>query len=525
MAASFQAASALSLSFFMPLSSHLSPQKRCNNTAAPSLTLAFLRLRSCVSSSSSSSLNFPVMSLPVSASTSVLSRSPPYFPTCSFGQRMLVWTSGTSNYVLRIKVIAEVMEGKGTGLKVAYAAPPRAAAVVESSALPEATASHSETFRNVTSEQELLLGIKKEINEKRIPPEEGYGMEELYYSYRNAVLGSGMLYDKEMIIQIMAMVLDRILLQFEEPFIFPPYHRAIREPFDYYAFGQNYIRPLVDFRNSYLGNLCQFAEIERQLKENHNVILFSNHQTEADPAVMALLLESNYPSLAEDMTYIAGDRVVLDPFCKPFSMGRNLLCVHSKKHIRDVPEMEEMKRKGNIRSLKELALLLRKGGQLIWIAPSGGRDRPDPVTEEWLPAAFDFATLDNMRRLTEQAFNPGHMYPCALLSYGIMPPPREVLKEIGEKRTVGFNGVGMSVGEEINYKKIMSNASNPKEATKFFTDAVWKQVNEHYRMLMAAVNGGEGLSALNHRVLLSQPWSATSNVQCNGKQSWHCHPV
>lgn len=37
-----------------------------------------------------------------------------------------------------------------------------------------------------------------------------------------------------------------ILLQ--NPFTFPPYHKAIREPFDYYMFGQNYIRPLVDFR-------------------------------------------------------------------------------------------------------------------------------------------------------------------------------------------------------------------------------------------------------------------------------------
>lgn len=27
----------------------------------------------------------------------------------------------------------------------------------------------------------------------------------------------------------------------------------------------------------------------------------------------------------------------------------------------------------------------RKGGQLLWIAPSGGRDRPDPITTEWVP--------------------------------------------------------------------------------------------------------------------------------------------
>ena len=30
----------------------------------------------------------------------------------------------------------------------------------------------------------------------------------------------------------------------------------------------------------------------------------------------------------------------------------------------------------------------REGGKIIWIAPSGGRDRPDPVTEEWYPVCL-----------------------------------------------------------------------------------------------------------------------------------------
>ena len=38
---------------------------------------------------------------------------------------------------------------------------------------------------------------------------------------------------------------------------------------------------------------------------------------------------------------------------------RNLICVYSKKHMYDVPELAEMKRKANMRSLKEMALLLR----------------------------------------------------------------------------------------------------------------------------------------------------------------------
>ena len=38
-----------------------------------------------------------------------------------------------------------------------------------------------------------------------------------------------------------------IAVIFQDPFMFSPYHKAIRKPFDYYTFGQNYIRPLIDF--------------------------------------------------------------------------------------------------------------------------------------------------------------------------------------------------------------------------------------------------------------------------------------
>ena len=41
------------------------------------------------------------------------------------------------------------------------------------------------------------------------------------------------------------------------------------------------------------------------------------------------------------------------------SCGRNLLCVYSKKHINDVPESAEMKKKANARTLREMTGLLR----------------------------------------------------------------------------------------------------------------------------------------------------------------------
>lgn len=50
-----------------------------------------------------------------------------------------------------------------------------------------------------------------------------------------------------------------------------------------------------------MGNLHLFDELEAHLRAGHNVVLLSNHQTEADPAVIALLLEHSHPFLAENL--------------------------------------------------------------------------------------------------------------------------------------------------------------------------------------------------------------------------------
>lgn len=157
---------------------------------------------------------------------------------------------------------------------------------------------------------------------------------------------------------------------------------------------------LTDFDNSVLGQRERFAHIAAQLAAGENVVLLANHQTEADPGVFAHMLEDSFPELAQNVIYVAGaprprrgqrraglrfrrafvfcaawrpppavrptrsplpplvtgpaapcwppwsrpprlrpagDRVVTDALCKPFSMGRNLFCVYSKKRM----EMDE----------------------------------------------------------------------------------------------------------------------------------------------------------------------------------------
>jgi glycerol-3-phosphate O-acyltransferase len=108
------------------------------------------------------------------------------------------------------------------------------------------------------------------------------------------------------------------------------------------------------------------------------VVLLANHQTEADPGVFAHMLAASHHSLATDVIYVAGDRVVTDALCKPFSMGRNLFCVHSKKHLDDVPELKASKMETNRKTLVAMQRAFNAGGTLVWIAPSGGRDRCAP---------------------------------------------------------------------------------------------------------------------------------------------------
>lgn len=74
----------------------------------------------------------------------------------------------------------------------------------------------------------------------------------------------------------------------------------------------------------------------------------------------------------------------------------------------------------------------------MWIAPSGGRDRPKDGA--WSPDAFDPPAVELLRNLINRAKQPGHLYPMAMFSYPIMPPPETLDKELGEKRITAYSG-------------------------------------------------------------------------------------
>lgn len=196
--------------------------------------------------------------------------------------------------------------------------------------------------------------------------------------------------------------LELVAQQMRTPYAFEVFHEALRAPFDFYQFGLDFMRPLVDFNHSKVMGIDQLNQISTLIKQKKNVVLLANHQTEPDPQLISLMIEKNYPKLSTDIIFVAGDRVTSDPLAVPMSLGRNLLCIYSKKHI-DHPLAEKSNKiLHNQKTLKKMQELLNQGGQCIYVAPSGGRDR---LNAQGVPevASFDPDSLELFWLLAKQA--------------------------------------------------------------------------------------------------------------------------
>ena len=175
--------------------------------------------------------------------------------------------------------------------------------------------------------------------------------------------------------------------------------------------GNDFLRPLVIDEDSKVFSVEMCKDIEAVLNKGENVVILSNHQTEADPQVLSILLEKvGYGSLAERIIFVAGHKVTNDPIAIPFSMGRNLLCIHSKKHIKNPPEETATKQAQNLEAMKAMGELAGKGSNVFWVAPSGGRDRPDE-SGQFVVAPFDSKALDMFKLVSMQTRVPLHFFP------------------------------------------------------------------------------------------------------------------
>lgn len=271
------------------------------------------------------------------------------------------------------------------------------------------------------------------------------------------------------------------LIQIKKPFSFEPYHKKIRSPVDYYQLGLDVVSPLIDKPHSYM--IGPIEQISEQLKRKENIILLANHQTEADPQIMSILFQDRAPHLADKTIYVAGERVVTDPLAIPFSMGCDLLCIYSKRYIDHPPELKAQKLLHNRNTMEQLRQLLHIGGKMIYVAPSGGRDRKDA---NGIPqvAPFDPNSVEMIYLMARKAGTPTHFYPTALATYNIFPPPETVQTELGEERHVNRAPARISFSEEFDMEKFPGSEENDKQIRRQSrATAIWRIVHDMHEKI------------------------------------------
>ncbi len=269
--------------------------------------------------------------------------------------------------------------------------------------------------------------------------------------------------------------------EFVNPHQFAPYHSKITSPYDYHAFGIDFIRPMVE--STEILHPENLREIERFLAEGDNVVLLANHQTEIDPQILSVALERDFPKLEDEIIWVAGDRVLTDTMAIPFSKGLNLLCIYSKRHIDHPPEKKVEKQLHNQRTMRKMKELLAEGGKFICVAPSGGRDRADANGVVNI-AAFDPNNIEMFRLMASQSQKSTHFYSLALATYDILPPPSEIESEIGEMRVAKRDRVFLSVGKEIDFDALYTDIADRHERRIAVAKHVWQLVSDDYKKLL-----------------------------------------
>ena len=212
--------------------------------------------------------------------------------------------------------------------------------------------------------------------------------------------------------------------------------------------------------------------------------MLSNHQIEGDPQVIQLLLRYFFnQSLEEHLIFVAGERVLQDPMAVPFSRGCNLLCIYSNKYIEHPPEKKVEKRRHNQKTMKTMRDLLDDGGQCIYVAPSGGRDRKN---REGIVnvATFEPQSVEIFYLMGKKSSKETLFVPFSLDTYDILPPPDSINIDIGESRTFNSQGSALSFGSFIDMETIAgvnAHENLDKQAfRKLRAEAIWKIVSEQY---------------------------------------------
>lgn len=289
--------------------------------------------------------------------------------------------------------------------------------------------------------------------------------------------------DFEAAVPTLLLFFQLLKTEIEKPFVFEPYHKKVRRPIDYYRFGIDFISPLVDLERSRVYGMEHLEQIGRFIDRKENVVLLANHQTETDPQAIAILVEKTHPKIAESIIYVAGERVVTDLLAIPFSMGCDLLCIYSKRYIDHPPEQKAEKQMHNKKTMELMSRLLQEGGKIIYVAPSGGRDRrnAEGIVEA---APFDPDSIEMFHLMARKAKRPTHFIPFALDTYNLLPPPETVQVALGESRTAKRCPIHLAFESPFDMDHFPGSNEKDKIAKRANrAHAIWSIVNRNYNKI------------------------------------------
>ena len=130
-----------------------------------------------------------------------------------------------------------------------------------------------------------------------------------------------------------------------------------------------------------------------------------------------------------------------------------------------------------------MSRLLKEGGKIIYVAPSGGRDRRGPSGQIEV-APFDPASIEMFYLMARKAKTPTHFYPFTLATFDLLPPPENIQKELGEMRVAKRSPIQIAFSPEFDMDHFPGSLEKEKTARrKNRADALWNIVNNTYRDL------------------------------------------
>ncbi|PCI78596.1 glycerol-3-phosphate acyltransferase [Candidatus Aerophobetes bacterium] len=294
---------------------------------------------------------------------------------------------------------------------------------------------------------EEIRSLFKQLEADNLPKDDLYHLSVFFNSYLKVVQSQGKQDLKPL--QTFFNFLQQIQIVFQTPFAFPVFHKKITEPFNFYQLGLDFIEPLVDFKNSTLTGTDQLKKITSYLENGDNVVFLANHQVEADPQILGLFFKKDFPVIADKLIFVAGSKVTSDLLAIPFSMGCNLLCIYSKKYIDIPPEKKEEKQEHNKKTMHAMVDLFAQGGQAIYVAPSGGRDRRNSAGEV-VVSDFDPSSVEMFFLMGKKSKKKTHFFPMALSTFHLLPPPESEDHELGEERVTQGGPVHIAILPELD---------------------------------------------------------------------------